>query len=175
MTTSPPPRRKWNITRWLFVFALVALAWSGWRAYVFRSALAEAKALEWYVEYTDPVETIRADWKTAFMKDTWLNGVTFISFPYSELLERNLGILHRLNPKELKIHDAQALRDLSALNGLTRLEGFSVDDGTNLTDVDVLKNLSTLKKVEFPECAALTNVDSLNHLLALERISAARG
>ena len=47
MTTDPPPRRKWHFTRWLIVFIVAVFGWSGWRAYAFRSALAEAKALGW--------------------------------------------------------------------------------------------------------------------------------
>ena len=70
MPTDPPLRRKWNITRWLVVLALLGLGWSGWRVYAFRSALSQAEALGWNVGYIDPVETIRENWKSAFEKET---------------------------------------------------------------------------------------------------------
>ena len=170
-TDTPPPRRKWNITRWLLVFALVAMAWSGWRAYAFRSALAEAKALGWEVEYTDPVETIRTNWKAAFKKETWLDGVKIMAIPSSEAFEQHLAIVQRLNPKWLEIYDAAALRDLSALKPLTRLQKVGLSLCTGLTNVDGLKNLSALQEVYLHGCTGLTNVDGLKSLSSLQTVS----
>ena len=93
MTTDTPPRRNWHFTRWLIVLIVAMLGWSGWRAYAFRSALSQAKALGWEVGYFDPVETIRRDWKAAFKKETWLDGVTEVYIPTSESFEQNLTIV----------------------------------------------------------------------------------
>ena len=122
MTTDPPPpRRKWHFNRWLIVLIIATFGWSGWRAYAFRSALAEATALGWAVEYTDQVETIRKNWKAAFKKETWLDGVTRLDIQTSESFEEHVAIVHRLNPKGLIIYRAANMRDLSALKPLSRL------------------------------------------------------
>ena len=168
MTTDTPTRRKWNITRWLLVFALVAMGWSEWRAYTFRSALAEAKALG--LLHPDPGNTIRENRKATFKEDTWLNGVTRMHIPTNEVFEQNLAIVHRLNPKELWIENAATLRDLSALKPLTRLQDVTLTGCTGLTNVDGLKNLSTLQEVSLIDCTGLTNVDALKNLSALQYV-----
>ena len=94
----PPPRRKLHLVRWIVVVFIAVSSWGGWRAYAFRSALKQANALGWTVRYTDPVETIRTDWRAAFEKATWLDGVTEVIVPTSESLEPHLAILYRLNP-----------------------------------------------------------------------------
>ncbi len=171
MTTDPPPpRRKWHFARWLIVLIIAMFGWSGWRAYAFRSALSQAKALGWAVQYTDPVETIRKNWKAAFRKETWLDGVTELTIPTSEAFEQNLAIVHRLNPRKLEIPDAATLRDLFAFNTLTRLQGLSLTFCTALTNVDGLKNLSALQEVKLHGCEGLTNVDAFKSLSALEGV-----
>ena len=194
MTTDPPsPRRKWHLQRWLLLLAAGFLAYGGWTQYAFRAALKEARALGWAVYYTDPYEVIRADWKAAFRKATWLDGVTGVDIPTSEEFEQHLAILHRLNPKELRIMDASTLRDIPKLNGISRLQSVVLIDCTRLTNLDGLKDLSALQKlvlhgckaltnvdalkshsalkmIELPECRALTNVDALKNLSALERL-----
>ena len=137
--TDTPPPRNWHLTRWLIVFIVAMLGWSGWRAYAFRSALAEAKALGWDVYYTDPVKTIRADWKEAFKKETWLDGVIWVGIPTSEEFEQHLAIVHRLNPKDLQIYTASTLRDLSALEACNRLQRLRIADSKGLTSVDALR------------------------------------
>ena len=77
------------------------LAWSEWRAYAFRSALSQAKALGWKVEYTDPVEEIRTNWKAAFKKETWLDGVTHVNVPIEAVNKA------RENPGETGILNAE--------------------------------------------------------------------
>ena len=170
MPTDPPLRRKWNITRWLVVLAVLGLGWSGWRVYAFRSALAEAKALGWTVYYTDPVETIRKEWKAAFSKGTWLDGVTVVNIQVRGSFEQNLAIVHRLNPKLLAIGDATALRDLSSLKPLTRLQSVALRHCIGLTDIDALKSLSALQKVYLHRGTGLTNVDALKNLPALQEV-----
>jgi hypothetical protein len=168
-TETQPPRRKWNITRWLLVFALVALAWSGWRAYAFRSALAQAKALGWTVEYTEPFETIRADWKAAFKKETWLDGVRLVSM--REVSEQHFDIVYRLNPKTLWLRSATDWRDLSVLKPLTRLESLSLGNCGELTSIDALKDFSALRTVSLDDCTRLTNVDALTNLRVLKNLA----
>ena len=172
MTTDPPPpRRKWHLQRWLLLLAAGFLAYGGWTQYAFRAALKEARALRWYVDYTDPVEEIRKSWKAAFRKETWLDGVTWVHIPPSEECEQHLTILHRLNPRELSIDLAATLRDLSALKALTRLKYLKLFGCTGLTNVDALKNLAALQKLDLQGCTGLTNVDGLKNLSALQHVT----
>ena len=171
MTTDPPsPRRKWHLQRWLLLLAAGSLAYGGWTQYAFRAALSQAKALGWELEYTDPNETIRADWKAVFKKETWLDGVTYILIPTSEVFEKNLAIVHRLNPKGLSIHNAATLRDLSALKPLSRLQTVRLAGCTELTNVDALKSFGALQVVWLFDCTGLTNVDALKTLSALQYV-----
>ena len=172
MTTEPPPpRRKWHFNRWLIVLIVAMFGWSGWRAYAFRSALSQAKALGWTVNYTDPSELIKKNWSAAFQKETWLDGVTFLRIPTSESFEQNVAIVHHLNPRKLEIDGAATLRDLSALKSLRRLEWFGLVGCIRLTNVEALKNLSSLQMVLLEGCSALTNVDALKNLSTLRSIS----
>ena len=167
-TDTPPPRRNWHLTRWLIVFIVAMFGWGGWRAYAFRSALAEAKALGWELLYTDPVEAIQGDWKAAFQKETWLDGVIQVIIPTSESFEPHVAIVHRLNPKILNIEEAGTLRDLSALSPLTRLEVVSLISSTALENIDALKSLSAMNEVHLDGCTRLSNVDTLKNLPALQ-------
>ena len=170
MTTATPPRRNWHLQRWLLLLAAGFLAYGGWTQYAFRAALKEARALGWRLEYTDPSKEIRQNWKVAFRKETWLDGVTFVSILTSERFEQHLAIVHRLNPRELHIYNASSLRDLSALRPLTRLQVVSLDGCTGLTNVDALKNLPALELIYLGGCTGLTNVETLKNLSALQEI-----
>ncbi len=170
MPTDTPPRRNWHFNRWLIVLIVAMFGWSGWRAYAFRSALAEAKALGWTVEYTDPVETIRKNWKAAFRKATWLDGVTALGIPTSEVFEQNVAIVHRLNPKALLIKHAGRFRDLSALKPLTRLQALALYSCTGLTKLDSLKNLCSLQAVALIGCTGLTDANGLKRLSVLREV-----
>lgn len=173
MTTDPPepkPRRKWHFYKWLVLLIVATFAYAQWRAHTFNSALKQAEALHWQVGYTDPFEMIRADWKVAFKKATWTDGVTELIIPTGEQFQQHIDITYRLNPKKLEIGDAQALRDLSALNYLTRLDGFSVWEGANLTDVEALKNFTALKAIALHDCTALRNMNAFRFLASLERV-----
>ena len=86
-----------------------------------RSALNEARALGWTVEYIDPAEEIRKNWKAAFEKETWTDGVKELDIQTSEEFVRHLELARRLNPRRLQIEDASSLRDLSSFRGLSRL------------------------------------------------------
>ena len=170
MTTATPPRRNWHLQRWLLLLAASLLAYAGWTTYAFRSALKEAKAMGWNVGYVHPLEAIQIDWKRAFMKTTWLDGVFILGIPTSEEFEQHVAIVHRLDPKHLSIGNAATLRDLSALTPLTRLQEFHLQGCTALTNVDALKKLSALKDVTLRGCTGLTNVDALKHLSALQDV-----
>ena len=167
----PTPRRKWHPQRWLLLLAASLLAYAGWTTYAYHSALKEAKALGWAVEYTDPLKVIRQNWKAAFTKDVWLEGVTDIGIQGSDGLEQHQDIVRRLNPKMVLICDATNLRDLSALKGLQRLEGIFIQEGANLNNVDILKNLPVLKTVVFSYCTGLTNINALAHHSTLQFLS----
>ncbi len=79
------------------------LAYGAWTEYAFRSALQQANALGWAVSYIDPVEVIQVDWRNAFKKETWLDGVTAVVIPKIKEGDQCRVIMHRLNPKLLPI------------------------------------------------------------------------
>ena len=164
------PRRRWHLGRWFIVLMVGTLGWVGWTAYAYRSAISQAKALGWTVVHTDPVERIRKNWKSAFKKVTWLDGVKRLYIPTSQQAEQHLDIVHRLDPMRLIIDDAATLRDLSALIPLKRLKYVSLVGATGLTSVDALKNLRALQVVWLDGCTGLTNVDALKSLLALTHV-----
>ena len=137
MPTTTPPRRKWHLTRWLIVFIIATLGWSGWRAYAFRSALSQATALGWFVEYTDPVEVIWRNWRDAFKKTTWTDGVTVLSIPKSESFEQNPDIVLRLNPTRMDVFYTARLPAPSAFKGISRLRWVSLENCPELTDEGV--------------------------------------
>jgi hypothetical protein len=168
--TPTSPRRRWRVGRWFIVLMVGTLGWVGWTAYAYRSALSQAKALGWRVEHTDPVERIRMNWKSAFDKETWLDGVTILIIPTSQQFEQHLDIVHRLDPRGLQIIDAYTLRDLSALIPTKRLKGVAVVNATSLTNVDGLTNLPSLQVVILHGWTGLTNVDGLKNLPALQRV-----
>lgn len=155
---------------WLLVCIVATLGWSGWRTYTFRSAITEGKALGGLVQFSDPVEVIRKNWKAAFRKETWSDGVTLMTIPSGEAFEKNVAIVRRLNPKSLHVSAASNLHDLSALEGLSRLESVSFKDCTALTNVDAIKDLPALKSVYLRDTELLTNVDTLKGLSGLEVI-----
>ena len=152
MNAATPPRRNWHLQRWLLLLAAGFLAYAGWTQYAFRAALKEAEALGLTVLYTDPVNEIRKNWRTALKKETWLDGVTWVPIPTSEQFEHQSSVIHRLNPKAIRIIESNPWRDLSAVKALTRLEQLDIWGGTNLINVDALKNLSreTLNKAKVP-------------------------
>ncbi len=168
--TPPPPRRNWQINRWLVVFLVATLSYGTWRATTFRAALAQAKTLGWDVEYTDPGKVIRANWMAAFKKETWLDGVTEVKIPTSKGFEQHLDVIHRLNPLALIINDAATLHDLSALKRLNRLENLGIYGCTGLTNVDAFNNLPRLTDVTLDRCTGLTNIEAIKNLTALQRL-----
>ncbi len=193
MTTDPPepkPRHKWHFYKWLVLLIVATFAYAAWNAYLFRSAFKEANNLKWYMEKADPIALIQKDWKAAFKKETWLDGVKYIGVPTAEHLEQHPDILRRLNPKSLRIRNARNFRDLSALQDLTRLEelilwsGEDMEDFFNphdplvpersdpnapalLVNLDALMDLPTLKWVELRGFIALTNLGGLKNLTSL--------
>ena len=173
MTTDPPsPRRKWHLQRWLILLAAGLLAYGGWSAYAFRAAIEEARALGWTVFYTDPYEEIGTNWKAAFRKATWLDGVAEVEIQTSEEFEQHLALVHRLNPRGLVITNTSTLRDISALRALTRLKSVVLAYCMSMerTNVDALKDLSALRYVGLNGCTGLTNVDALKNLSSLLQV-----
>jgi hypothetical protein len=166
-----PPRRNWHLARWFLVLAIAVFGWSGWRAYAFRATIAEAKALGWTVKYTDPVEEIRQNWKSAFKKSTWLDGVTSLDIPKGDAFEENVTVTHRLNPQRLQIRKAPTLRDLAALKPLTRLQVVVLNSCTELTNADALENLAFLQMVSIEGATGLLNLDALKSLTSLQTVN----
>ena len=170
-TPEPKPRRKWHFYKWLVLLIVATSAYAQWRAYTFNSAIKEAKALDWYIDYTDPYAEIRQDWKNAFKKNTWFDGVTWMLVPSGEELEEHRGLVQQLNPKNLSVGDCQSLRDLSALKGLTRLKSLEIGSASSLTNLDALQNLTSLERIGIFNADALTNVDELKNLSSVNSIS----
>ncbi len=169
MTTDPPPpRRKWHFKRWFIVLSIAIFAWSAWRVYDKRSAIKEAEALGWTVQYTEPSKEIYADWRNAFRKETWTDGVTSVDIPTSEAFEGHAAIVHRLNPQFLEIKDASTLRDLSAVGLLTRLRVVALHNTIDVINLDALKNLPALESIDLSGSPRLTNLNGIKHLSTLE-------
>ena len=172
---TPPPRRKWHLQRWLLLLAASPLAYAGWTQYTFRSAIEEAKALGWTVDYTYPIEVVQKNWRAIFQIGTWTDGVVSVNVPTGEQFEQHHDIVYRLNPRVLEIEKAQPLRDLSALKRSTRLERLGISSGSNLTNVDALSNCTALNDVSLWNCSALTDLAGLTNNTALETLSLTGG
>lgn len=168
--TPPPPRRKLHLMRWMVVVFIAVSAWGGWRVVAFRLALKEARALGWWVSYTEPAREIRADWRAAFKKETWADGVSNVFIPTGEAFQANLDLVRRLNPEWMQITDASALRDLSGLRRLTRLQGFVLNHCAELTSIDALKERPDFQWMRLRGCRRLANVDALKGLRGLSWI-----
>ena len=173
MTTHPPepkPRRKWHFYKWLVLLIVATSVYGAWKAYAFRSALKQAEALGWQVIYTEPFKAIRKDWKAAFKKQTWLEGVSVVIINTGEELEKHRAMIQQLNPKVLSIENSHTLRDLSALKGLARLKILYLEFATSLTSLDALQNLTALESINISAAESLTNVDGLKNLSAVNSI-----
>ena len=169
--TTTPPRRKWHLTRWLIVFIIATLGWSGWRAYAFRSALAEAQALGWKVQYTDPGEAIRKNWKAAFKKETWLNGVQHVFIPTGNALWLHRNVALRLRPKSLTVVDARTMHDVSDFKNLTSLQAVWLINCPSLTTLEGLENLPSLKEFRLHKFTGLTNIDAVMRVPSLTLVT----
>jgi hypothetical protein len=165
-----PPLRKRQLLRWLAVLIAALLAYFGWKAYDYRAAIKEARALGWTVGYTDPIDVIQKDWVAAFQKETWRGGLTGVIVPACGRVEPHRKLLLRLNPRVLSIFHAEELRDLAMLEGLSHLQKLTINNATNLTNVDALKNHRALDHIAILGSSRLTNLDALKHLPALEKL-----
>lgn len=175
MPTSHPSPRKRNISRWLLIIVVGMLGWGGWREYSFCSALRQAKALGWRVEYipSDPLGSIKKNWRATFKRATWMSFVEVVDIPDNPPVPPDLAIVVKLNPRALFIRDAEKIRDLSALNRLSRIEDLRIFEGTQLTDVDWIKGFSRLKSLDLSRCNEIKSIDSLRGLSALRELSLA--
>ena len=165
------PRRKWHPQRWLLLLAASLLAYAGWTQYAFRSALKEAKALGWDVYYTDQSKLIQRNWKAAFQRETWTDGVKALRLPTNKAIEQHLALIHRLNPKGVNIDKDTQLHTLSAFTNLSSLRHIGLTGCSELTDVNALKNLPTLHELRLIDCTGLTDVDALQHLTTVNLIN----
>ena len=169
-TDPPPPRRKWHFKRWFIVLTVAISAWGGWRVYDKRSAIKEAEALGWTVQYTEPSKEIYADWRNAFRKGTWTDGVSWVGIPTIDDLEQHVDVLHRLNPTHLTIDDATSLHNPRSFRPLTRLKSVIVLSGTRLENIDGLAGLPALQNLKIYSSSHLKNVDALKNHIALESV-----
>ena len=172
MTTDPPepkPRRKWHFYKWLVLLIVAIFGYAQWRAYAIKSTIKEAEALGWEVTYIEPLKVIRAEWEYAFKKETWLDGVKRVVIRQGATLLEHPDILHRLNPKQVMVDNGEDLRDLSMIEGLTRMDVLFIAMGPNLTNIDALAHFPALRRLDLLECTALENFDALKNLKAVER------
>lgn len=192
--TQTPPRRKWHFTRWAIVVIACIFAWSGWRAYAFRSAMAKARALGWYVHYDDPFKVISKYWRNAFSKRTWLTDVQVTSIRSHEAFEQNIAIIRRLNPTGLGFRNAPSLPSASSLNSIsalraidlhgmamnqrnietlsqiTGLRTLSLSEYTGGISPNAFDSLTNLENLQIRRCSGLTTFDSLKSLTKLQNL-----
>ncbi|MEK0449011.1 MAG: hypothetical protein RL088_1279 [Verrucomicrobiota bacterium] len=166
-----PPRRKLHLVRWMVVVFIVVSAWGGWRVVALRSALKEARALGWTVIYTDPAEEMWKNWKAAFEKETWTDGVRYVNIPVGREGMEHTGIVQRLNPRNLRIDKADGIRDLSAFERLGRLEGLWFNEATDLRNIDSLGTLPALRAVGITGSRELGDFEVLSRLQGLVSIT----
>lgn len=177
MSNSPRPLspfRKRNIFFLSLIFIAGTLGWCGWQLYSLRSTLRKAKALGWRVEYTEPFQSLRKNWKAIFDGTTWKTSVEIVDIPVDPTVPPDPAMIVTLNPRMLFIRDAEGIRDLSALNQLSRIEDLRIFIGTQLTDVDWIQGYSNLKTLFLHGCGEIKNIDSLRGLSALKVLSLAQ-
>jgi hypothetical protein len=170
MTASPPPRRNWHLARWFLVLLIATFGWSGWRAYAFRSALAEAKALGWEVEYTDPLKEIWNDWKAVFRRTTW-DGVGIVHISTAVELEAHLDVVRQLRPRKLQIDMANEWTDLNALSTLSSVRSIHILACNRLASFDGLACLTNLEVLDVSNAHEFTNLEGLVSLPKLRELS----
>jgi hypothetical protein len=85
---------------WIFAFVLGVLAWAGWREYDYRAAVREAQSLGWKWKSDEPFAKIRADWRSAFRKETWERNSMLDVMPPGDLAAHG-KLIRRLNPTSL--------------------------------------------------------------------------
>jgi hypothetical protein len=93
------------------------------------------------------------------------------------LLKPDARVLRRalegVSVKELRLEDPRALRDLTALAGLTALERLAISDAVALRDLSALADLRALRVLELVRCPRVHNLEPLVGLPALERVRVA--
>lgn len=164
-----PPRRKRQIFGSMILLVVVVLGWNGWRAYMFRAALKQAKALGWSVEYTGLVEAVQKNWKAAFARETWFNRVGKVMIPNSEQFEKRPSLVRWLNPRELVIHEAYSLRSFSKFSSLTGLQELRLMNCTRLPQIDELRHLPALETLYLNNCSS-ADLAGLEHCTTLKNI-----
>lgn len=155
----------------MFIVLMALGAYGAWREYDFRQAIKEAQALGWDWLYEDPIVVIQKDWKAAFRRETWFEGMRTLSIDAAHNdVDRHVNVVYRLRPGRLWIHGSKR-KDLFVLEGLTELQSLDLTDCTDLTNVDALKRLSALKSLLLHRCPGLKDVDALKGLTALQGLS----
>ncbi len=171
MLSEPPatkPRRNWHLLRWAFLLIALSSGWGAWKAYDFRQALKEAKALGWQFEYNDPIAIIRDDWRDAFRKQTWEDTGRLLEISPADHLEGHSDVIRRLEPIDLHLHGGFSHRDLSELKGLSSVTGLWLFDCPNLANIDTLKEMNGLTHLWILYSPALASIDALKELKNLE-------
>ncbi len=170
LTTPTPAKKKRRVWLWLLALLGMAFGYAGWWAYDANEARWEAKMLGWQLVYTDPYEEIQANWKMAFKKETWTEGVTFLRVPRRSDPLQHTKLLERLNPQGVLIEHAHRLNDFSVLEGLRRLDYLVIGNANDLTNVDTIQSLPLLKFVKLDGCAQIANLNGIKQLSLLESI-----
>ncbi len=94
--------------------------------------------------------------------------MTYVRIPTGREFEENRELVQRLNPVALQVLDADAVRDLSALNGLTKLKRLFLGRCRELANVDALAGQSRLEGISFGGCERLADLEAVRNLRMLE-------
>lgn len=120
------------------------------------------------VTHVEIFDEVKNDWRAAFRSKTWNGAVTYVRIPTGREFEENRDLVQRLNPVALQVLDAGDMRDLSALNGLTKLKRLFLGRCRELANVDALEGQSRLEGISFGGCERLADLEAVRNLRMLE-------
>ena len=164
LPTAPARRRWWRVLGWGMLVAAVAICgWSGWRAYDYRAAVREARAVGVHCVEITPWAAIRADWRAALRLATWTEHQRVLELPAGTDLAPLRPLLLRLDPTFLRAHEC---RHLDALRGLTRMRVLEI----TLSEVKDLAPLAGLAHLQSLYIGGCTGVADLAPLAGLAQL-----
>ena len=173
MTPEPPaptPRRKRRYLRWLGVLLLAYFAYAGWKAYDYRAAVEEAKALGWTVEFGTAFDHIKRDWRAALRMETWTQIRRVLEIDGEKGFTGHESLVLRLNPQSISIYNSPLPLNLSFLKHLADLRILEIQSFPEITDanMDQIQELTLLRGLFISDCPRLTHLNPLIGLKKLE-------
>jgi hypothetical protein len=156
-------------------YALLVLTatclWFAWREYDFRKAARSADMSGAYWVYDDPFDAIKADWRAAFVRETW-NGKRWLSILNNEVLARvsRKDLVARLRPRNFSVSFCDDLVSLGDFKGVGDVMEFSAYKCENLKSIDALRGSTSIEEVYLIDCPRLENLDVLKSLPKLRDV-----